>query len=224
MARNPIANDSISNYYDGVEAEVWVYNALLTESSPTFATSVFNGAITSQGALTLTVPLAAAIKKGFRIITPDNKCFVVSTDLAIGATTGTLTPPVTAITGLNTTFIPMIPVYSVSSGNIKFTGNTQEIRNIGAPQNTQFKKNKIDFTGDAEGFVTKGDAGLKLLQQAAKGLGWVYARFIGPDNLGHEGYFEVTDGDFSWKVDDPFMNKFSFKPASAVIPLDFTLR
>lgn len=231
LPRLPIVNDTLTNYYDGVESQIWLYAQNLTQSSPSVARMlllVATAAVVGATTIALTVPVSSALVKGYRITNgiaatpgtvevPATATFELTTDAAIGDTVLNVAPLLSPIAA-NATFsaVPMIPFYSVAETGIKPSGDTTTIRNYGAPVNEINKRHKTKIEVSLKGFVTKGDAALKTIRRGLRGGGVVYVRSIAPDEEAVEGYFEVTGGDIGMSVDKDYENSFTLMPASAI--------
>jgi hypothetical protein len=228
MARNAIALDDASNYFDGVESEVWLYNVNLTKAVPKIATVTFTvGAVAGAlNATTLsTLALPRAIPKGQRFIT-GNSCFLVTEAALAGATSIKVSPLKSTIAASTViTYLPMVPFYSVADATFKADGETITFRNFGAAPWALQAKTLLSGSFSLSGFVTKNDPGLPLIRN---GLylqdNWVYIQYIPPDDQAFGFYAYVKSGDNGTKVDEGYMNSFELVVSDVPDQLNMVVR
>jgi hypothetical protein len=227
MARNAIALDDASNYFDGVESEVWIYRLNLTKTAPVVPTTTFTCAAAAANATTITLstPATQPMSKGQRLIA-GNACFMLDAASLANATSLTVKPLRTAITAATVvTYRPMVPFYSVADATFKADGETITFRNFGAAPWALQAKTLLSGSFSLSGFVTKNDPGLPLIRN---GLylqdNWVYIQYIPPDDQSFGFYAYVKSGDNGTKVDEGFMNSFELVVSDVPDQLNLLLR
>lgn len=229
MALNPIINDSIANYFNGIASEIWICPTLLDLNTPAItAAPITVTALAAISATSLTVTATtAAFKRGARFVSADGlRCFMLSADAASGVTALPVfalksSIPASTICAASA----LLPVFSVSEATFKADGDIISFRNFGAGAFVIQSKTKLSGSVDLNGYVTKGDAGMALLRSAARQSGvYTYLELVNPDDSVTACYVHIKSYEDKKKADDPYMITISGVVASNPAFLDYTLR
>jgi hypothetical protein len=224
---NPIPNDQIGNYYVGTPSEVWLYKSLLLPAAATIpVTNVTISTAAAVAATTLTVvALPAPIARNQRIATTGGKCFIVTAPAALGATSLTVAPLISAVVANDVgTYAEVVPYYSAMEAGIKADGQEIEFRNFGAGAYAIKGKTKLSGSFDTNGYVTRNDPGLPLVRAGANSANILYVEFIYPDDSGVSFYSQVKSLESKTKVDEAWTIPVSFTLSSAPRDLNYVLR
>jgi hypothetical protein len=142
---------------------------------------------------------------------------LVSTLLSGGSSTPSTT---------ETTYIDMLPLYSVSSGSFdSSTSGTKKFRNVGDGAYATLGKKDLEGKIDLSGYVCRDDSMRRILRQAASSTTkFVYVRMIFPDQEGIECFCEVTSAKRPFETDAEYKGDYSLVLKGSPTFIDFTPR